>query len=126
MQELVEATDWTQALQDGRVTPKAGVDSAFDEAVRSKSQSEAALKVRALPMHSVNVVMCSCLVARSTFAIHKERECRQGAYECLLSGLEHRTSQHVRMRTHVIARQRPAHIETTQFEFTECMACRST
>lgn len=51
MQELLDATDWKQALQDGRVTPKAGIDSAFDEAVESKSQAEAALTVRALLFH---------------------------------------------------------------------------
>ena len=51
MQELLDATDWQQALQDGRVTPKAGVDTAFDEAVKSKSQAEAALQVRCAPQH---------------------------------------------------------------------------
>jgi hypothetical protein len=46
MQELVEATDWKQALQDGRVTPVAGVDIEFDKAVEAKEQAEGDLTVR--------------------------------------------------------------------------------
>ena len=49
MQKLLDATDWKQALQDGRVTPKAGIDSAYDEAVDSKTKAEDALRVRPAP-----------------------------------------------------------------------------
>ena len=41
----MEATDWEQALKDGRVTPKKGLDRAYDEAVEAKQKCEAELQV---------------------------------------------------------------------------------
>lgn len=54
----MDATDWKQALQDGRVTPNAGVDSAYDKAVESRTEAEAALTVRRLSVH-LAVVQCA-------------------------------------------------------------------
>jgi hypothetical protein len=74
MQELVEATDWQQALQDGRVTPMAGVDKEFDSAVAAKRQAEEALTVRThRSCVFVCVCVCVCAVAFSAIKQHRGR-----------------------------------------------------
>eukprot|EP00892_Ulva_mutabilis_P010533 jgi/Ulvmu1/7852/UM004_0083.1 len=44
LEELMSATDWSQAEEDGRVTPKAGVDEAYDAAVLLQKDAEQALQ----------------------------------------------------------------------------------
>ena len=41
----MSATDWDQAEEDGQVTPKAGVDEAYDTAVQLQKDAERALEV---------------------------------------------------------------------------------
>lgn len=44
-QELMNAADWKQAEQEGRVTPKPGVDEEYDRAVQQQNDAEQALQV---------------------------------------------------------------------------------
>ena len=46
LQELLAAADWPQAERDGRVTPNAGVDAPYDDAVQRVRDADAALEVR--------------------------------------------------------------------------------
>lgn len=41
----MNAADWKQAEEDGRVTPKPGVDEEYDDAVQQKNDAEQALQV---------------------------------------------------------------------------------
>lgn len=41
----MDAANWKQAEEDGRVTPKPGVDAAYDDAVKQQQEAEEALQV---------------------------------------------------------------------------------